>query len=40
VLVDQIVPLRDLITGLADAELPGHAQQLLALLPNRAETTA
>ncbi len=35
VLVDQLVPLRDLITGLADAELPGHAQQLLALLPNR-----
>jgi hypothetical protein len=33
VLVDQPVPLRDLITGLADVELPGHAQQLLALLP-------
>lgn len=40
VLVDQLVPLRDVITGLADAELPGHAQQLLALLPNRAEATA
>lgn len=40
VLVDQLVPLRDLITGLADAELPGHAQQLLALLPNRAEVTS
>lgn len=39
VLVDQLVPLRDLITGLAEAELPGHAQQLLALLPNRAEVT-
>lgn len=39
VLVDQLVPLRDLITGLADAELPGHTQQLLALLPNRAEAT-
>ena len=34
VLVDQPVPLRDLITGLAAAELPGHAKQLLALLPN------
>jgi hypothetical protein len=34
VLVDQPVPLRDLIMGLADAELPGHAKQLLALLPS------
>jgi hypothetical protein len=33
VLVDQPVPLRDLVAGLADAELPGHAKQLLALLP-------
>jgi len=33
VLVDQPVPPRDLITGLADVEPPGHAQQLLALLP-------
>jgi hypothetical protein len=33
VLVDQPMPLRDLITGLAEAELPGHAKQLLALLP-------
>jgi hypothetical protein len=33
VLVDQPLPLRDLITGLADVELPGHAAQLLALLP-------
>ena len=34
VLVDQPLPLRDLILGLADAELPGHAKQLLALLPS------
>lgn len=27
--------LRDLITGLAEAELPGHTKQLLALLPGR-----
>jgi hypothetical protein len=33
VLVDQPVPLRDLITGLAEVELPGHTKQLLALLP-------
>jgi hypothetical protein len=33
VLVDQPLPLRDLVMGLADAELPGHATQLLALLP-------
>ena len=32
VLVDQPMPLRDLITGLAEAELPGHTNQLLALL--------
>jgi hypothetical protein len=31
VLVDQPVPLRDLVTGLAEVELPGHARQLLAL---------
>jgi hypothetical protein len=31
-LVDQPVPLRDLITGLAEVELPGHTKQLLALL--------
>jgi hypothetical protein len=31
-LVDQPLPLRDLITGLAETELPGHAAQLLALL--------
>jgi hypothetical protein len=40
-LVDQPVPLRDLIAGLAEMELPGHTQQLLALLPEgaRAEAT-
>ncbi|MFJ1601862.1 hypothetical protein ACIOHS_00535 [Streptomyces sp. NPDC088253] len=32
VLVDQPMPLRNLITGLAEAELPGHTKQLLALL--------
>lgn len=31
-LVDQPMPLRDLITGLAEVELPGHTKQLLALL--------
>jgi len=35
-LVNQPMPLRDLITGLADTELPGHTQQLLALLPDGA----
>jgi hypothetical protein len=35
VVVDQPVPLRNLITGLADTELPGHTEQLLALLPDR-----
>src|SRR5215813_5323939 len=35
VLVDQPVPLRDLIAGLAETELPGHTKQLLALLPSR-----
>ena len=33
VLVDQPLPLRDLVMGLAAAELPGHTKQLLALLP-------
>ncbi|MBN6053895.1 hypothetical protein JYK22_18280, partial [Nonomuraea sp. RK-328] len=32
VLVDQPMPLRDLITGLAEVELPGHTKQLLALM--------
>lgn len=36
VLVDQPVPLRDLITGLAEMELPGHTKQLLAFLPDSA----
>src|SRR3954452_1557709 len=31
VLVAQPVPLRDIIGGLADVELPGHTKQLLAL---------
>ncbi|GAA1852283.1 DinB family protein [Actinomadura bangladeshensis] len=31
VLVDEFLPLRDLVTGLAEAELPGHTRQLLAL---------
>jgi hypothetical protein len=41
VLLDQPVPLRDLITGLAEVELPGHTEQLLALLSDgaRAEAT-
>jgi hypothetical protein len=33
-LVDEPMPLRDLIAGLAEAELPGHTKQLLALLPS------
>ena len=32
VLVDQALPLRDLFTGLAEGEVPGHTQQLRALL--------
>ncbi|MGW5284542.1 hypothetical protein ACWERI_34730 [Streptomyces collinus] len=39
-LVDQPMPLRDIVTGLAKAELPGHTKQLLALLPERAMTEA
>ncbi|WP_055712175.1 hypothetical protein [Streptomyces torulosus] len=35
-LLDGAVPLRDLITGLAEVELPGHTRQLLALLPEGA----
>ena len=34
VVVDQALPLRDIITGLAQGELPGHTNQLLALLPD------
>ena len=33
VLVDQPLQLRDILTGLAEVELPGHTAQLLALLP-------
>jgi hypothetical protein len=39
-LLDQPVPLRELITGLADVELPGHAAQLLALLSEGARAAA
>jgi hypothetical protein len=38
-LVDQPMSLRDIVTGLAEAELPGHTKQLLALLPDRAVAT-
>jgi hypothetical protein len=38
ILVDQLVPLRDLITGLADVELPNHTKQLLSLLPDGASS--
>ncbi len=38
VLVCQPLQLRDIISGLADVELPGHTKQLLALLPNSTET--
>jgi hypothetical protein len=34
VLVDQPMPLKDLVAGLAEMELPGHTKQLLALLPS------
>ena len=34
VLVNQPLRLRDIVGGLADAELPGHTKQLLALLPS------
>ena len=40
VLVDQPVPLRDLIAGLAEMELPGHTKQLLDLLPSGTEAFA
>jgi methylmalonyl-CoA mutase cobalamin-binding subunit len=40
VLVDQPMPLRDLITGLAEVELPGHTEQLLALLSDSARAEA
>jgi hypothetical protein len=40
VLVDQPLPLKDLITGLGESELPGHTEQLLALLPEGARAEA
>ena len=33
VLVDQPMALREIITGLAEGELPGHTKQLLSLVP-------
>jgi hypothetical protein len=36
VLLDQPVRVRDIISGLAESEIPGHAKQLLALLPDAA----
>ena len=39
-LVNQPMPLRDLIAGLAEVELPGHTQQLLALVPDGARAGA
>ena len=36
VLVDQPLQLREILTGLAEVELPGHTKQLLALLPDAA----
>jgi hypothetical protein len=39
-LLDQAVPLRDILTGLVDVELPGHARQLLTLLPDNARAGA
>lgn len=39
VVVDQVVPLREILAALAELELPGHTQQLLALLPEGAAAT-
>ncbi|MEU3520058.1 hypothetical protein ABZ770_33135 [Streptomyces sp. NPDC006654] len=39
-LVDQPMSLRDVVTGLAEVELPGHTKQLLALVPDRAVAEA
>ncbi|MDQ1073299.1 hypothetical protein [Streptomyces canus] len=39
-LVDQPMSLRDIVTGLTEAELPGHTKQLLALLPDRSSAEA
>ncbi|MEV0096818.1 hypothetical protein [Streptomyces sp. NPDC050738] len=33
-MLDQPITLRDILTGLAEAELPGHTKQLLALMPS------
>jgi hypothetical protein len=38
--LDQTVPLKDLIAGLASVELPGHTSQLLALQATRDRTAA
>jgi hypothetical protein len=40
VLVDELVPLRELITGLAGVELPAHTKQILSLLPDGARAGA
>ncbi|MBT2515792.1 hypothetical protein [Arthrobacter sp. ISL-30] len=40
VLVDEPVPLKELITGLAAVEIPAHTQQLLDLLPKSAPPEA
>lgn len=40
VLVDQPLSLRDIITGLAQVELPEHAKQLLALVPEGTKTVS
>jgi hypothetical protein len=34
------MPLGDIVTGLAEAELPGHTKQPLVLLPDRAMAEA
>jgi hypothetical protein len=39
VLVDQPMRLKDLVSGLAEVELPGHATQLLALVPRGSDET-
>jgi hypothetical protein len=40
VLVDQLMPLRELMTGLAEVELPTHTKQLLSLRPDAARAEA
>ncbi|WP_109522785.1 hypothetical protein [Nocardia aurea] len=39
-LLDRPVPLRDIITGLTEVELPGHTKQLMALLVEPVVVTA